>query len=65
LIFYFDQFSAILTATIQLGILIVIAYYRQRFLADHQTPPAPPTQLETVEAAEGLPASSEQEPESR
>lgn len=32
LVFYFDQFSAIITATIQLSVLLGVAYYRQRFL---------------------------------
>ncbi|HZW03107.1 MAG TPA: hypothetical protein VFF68_04220, partial [Anaerolineaceae bacterium] len=37
LVFYFNQFSAILAALIQLGLLIVIAYYRQKYLV--ATPP--------------------------
>jgi hypothetical protein len=36
LVFYYDQFSSILTALVQLGLLSGIVYYRQKYL----TPPA-------------------------
>jgi hypothetical protein len=45
LMFYYDQFSSILTALIQLALLAGLTNYRQRFLRE---PPAPP-------AAETLP----------
>jgi hypothetical protein len=40
LVFYYDQFSSILTALAQLGLLISLAYYRQRYVpAEASVPP--------------------------
>jgi len=44
IVFYFDQFSTIITATVQFFLLLLIAYYRSEFL---QPPPVP---LQTLPA---------------
>jgi hypothetical protein len=36
LVFYFDQFSAIITASIQFTLLVLTIYYRQKFLQEGQ-----------------------------
>ena len=42
LVFYYDQFSSILTALAQLGLLISLAYYRQRYVpVEVYLPPVP------------------------
>jgi hypothetical protein len=42
LVFYYDQFSSILTALAQLGLLISLAYYRQRYVpVEVNLPPVP------------------------
>lgn len=38
LVFYFEQFRSIITATVQLTLLMGVAYYRQRFLVDSPPP---------------------------
>jgi hypothetical protein len=43
LAFYFDQFSAITTATVQLYFLLIAGYYRRRFLPPVSEPPGPAT----------------------
>jgi hypothetical protein len=44
LVFYYDQFSSILTALAQLGLLISLAYYRQRYVPVQPTFPPVPSQ---------------------
>jgi hypothetical protein len=45
LVFYYDQFSSILTALAQLGLLISLAYYRQRYVpVEVNLPPVPAEQ---------------------
>lgn len=39
LVFYFDQFSTIATSTLQFGVLMLALRYRERFLANIDTPP--------------------------
>lgn len=42
LVFYFDQFSTIVTAMVEFTVLMIVAYYRQRFLVEQPLPlPAP------------------------
>ncbi len=37
LVFYFDQFSAILTAIVQFGLLMALLLYRSRYLASQRS----------------------------
>jgi hypothetical protein len=42
LVFYFDQFSTIVTAMVEFTVLMIVAYYRQRFLVERPLPPPAP-----------------------
>jgi hypothetical protein len=46
LVFYFDQFSTIITATVQLILLLGITYYRRRFILQPVPIPEPPQVVE-------------------
>jgi len=48
LVFYYDQFSTILTALLQLGLLGSLAAYRQRYLAGPPTAPPAAASLESA-----------------
>lgn len=57
LVFYFEQFSAIVTAFVQLDLFLSIAYYRQRYLA--------PTHPVSSQSIEEQPSQPEQANEAR
>jgi hypothetical protein len=43
LVFYFDQFSAIITAVVQFSLLLAVVYYRKKYL-EETGEPAPRTE---------------------
>lgn len=55
LVFYFEQFSAIVTASVQLGLLLTTAYYRQRYLAPPHPSLKPPDLDESSQDEPSLP----------
>lgn len=62
LVFYFDQFSAIVTATVQLVLLLSNAYYRQHYLPKPVEKPAAPPEPPATEMKENPEEFRELEP---